>query len=956
MKSHICGRASRLLSLGLKTSAVALAVSMSTAGYAQDATAESDEAVAEDDGEIVVTGLRYGLATSINTKREELSIVEAVSAEDIGKLPDVSIAESIARLPGLTAQRVNGRAQVISIRGLAPDFSTTLLNGRQQASSGDNRAVEFDQYPSELLSSVVVYKTPDASISGMGLAGTADLRTVRPLEFGKRAIAVNLRGEVTSGSKLNSDVRNYGGRFSASYIDQNADGTFGWAFGFAHLDAPSQNRHYKAYNYETFCCGQQNRITPVAAQGSSFLTGQEIFAYSRLNKRDAAIGILEWEPSDRTHLTADLYYSTFKQRETMRGAQWFSNVWADNQTFANVTTGTVGGTSVGLTGTNAGVAPIIRNDYNTRKDNLFSAGVNGEFDMTDRLSFNADLSYSRNKRDESITETYAGFGCCVTAANQNNNRVFDTIGWDINGLLDGRFPTYSEGLNYADASRVSLGDRAPWGGWGHDGQTKQPHVKEEVYSIDLGFQYDLDGFFDAFDVGLNFTSRDKTKRVDEFDLMLKNGRMQSLVGSDFLVSPTSLSYAGFGEVLSVNLRDAMSQYYDLITFINNDTYDKAWGINEEVLTFRAKATINSGNLRGNIGVQVVNQRQESSGSAINQTQSPTQVVAVHKSKSYTDILPSLNLVYDLGGGHRLRFAAAKVLARPRMDEMRANFTPSFGNPCGGSPPCVPGQTVNPWSASGGNPELEPWRAKAVDLAYEWYLGKASYISIAGFYKDLDSYIYTQRQQFDFTGLPLPPTASNIPAGVIVSPIGQINQPANGKGGTIKGIEISAALEFGKLTSVLDGFGFVGSYSYTKSNLRPTASTNPTTIQATRIPGLSGTVYNLTGYFEKWGFQARASYRYRSAFKGEVTQLFAVRGLTEILADDQLDAQVGYTFQDGSSLAGLGVLLQVNNLTDSPYRTRLGVDGGGVRTSDGSFLPETYEKYGRQFLFGINYRF
>lgn len=952
MKTSESGRANRLLSLSLKASAVALAVSTSAAAYAQDA----NEAAVEEESEIIVTGLRYGLATSINTKREELSIVEAISAEDIGKLPDVSIAESIARLPGLTAQRVNGRAQVISIRGLAPDFSTTLLNGRQQASSGDNRAVEFDQYPSELLSSVVVYKTPDASISGMGLAGTADLRTVRPLEFGKRAFAVNLRGEVNSGGKLNSDVRNYGGRFSASYIDQNADGTLGWAIGYAHLDAPSQNRHYKAYNYETFCCGQENRITPSAARSSSFLTGQEIFAYSRLNKRDAAIGILEWQPSDRTHVTADLYYSTFKQRETMRGAQWFSNLWADNQAFANVTTQTVGGTSVGVTGSNTGVAPIIRNDYNTRTDDLFSAGLNGEFDMTDRLSFVADLSYSQNKRDESITETYAGFGCCATAANQNNNRVFDTIGWDISGLLDGQFPTYSEGLNYADAARVSLGDRAPWGGWGHDGQTKEPHVKEEIYSIDLGFRYDMDGFFDSFDAGVNFTSRDKTKRVNEYDLMLKNGRLQTLVGSDSLVSPTSLGFAGFGDVLSVDLRDAIPRYYDRITFINNDTYDKAWGINEEVLTFRAKATINSGNLRGNIGVQMVNQRQESSGSAINQTQSPTQVIAVHKSKSYTDILPSLNLVYDLGGGHRLRFAAAKVLARPRMDEMRANFTPGFGNPCGGSPPCAPGQTVNPWSASGGNPDLEPWRAKAVDLAYEWYLGKASYISIAGFYKDLDSYIYTQRQQFDFTGLPLPPTAANIPAGVIISPIGQINQPANGKGGSIKGIEISAALEFGKLASALDGFGFIGSYSYTKSNLRPTESTNPTTIQATRIPGLSGTVYNLTGYFEKWGFQARASYRYRSAFKGEVTQLFAVRGLTEILADDQLDAQVGYTFQEGSSLAGLGVLLQVNNLTDSPYRTRLGVDGGGARTTDGSFLPETYEKYGRQFLFGINYRF
>lgn len=969
MKLRESGRSNRLLNLGLKASAVAMAVAFSASAFAQDAEEPADEnAVVEDDGEIIVTGLRYGLATSLNTKREELSIVEAVSAEDIGKLPDVSIAESISRLPGLTTQRVNGRAQVISIRGMAPDFSTTLLNGRQQASSGDNRGVEFDQYPSELLSSVVVYKTPDASISGMGLSGTADMRTVRPLAYGKRAIALNLRGEMNSGGKLNADMRHYGGRFSASYIDQNEAGTLGWAVGVAYLDAPSQTRHYKAYAYEVF--GRPTLISPDSADNALFLNGQEIFATSRQNKRAAAIGVLEWQPNDVTHLTADMYYSKFKQREVTRGAQWFSNVWADSQQFTNVQASDVGGSLVALAGTNTGVAPQLRNDYNTRDDKLFSAGLNGEFNMTDQLAFIADLSYSSNKRDESITETYAGFGCCATNLTQNANRVFDNISWDITDMLSGGFPTYGNGLNYADASRVSLGDRAPWGGWGHDGQTKEPHVKEDVYAIDLGFEYETDGgFFEQFDVGVNFTKREKTKRVDEFDLMLKNGRLQSLVASDHLVDATSLGFAGFGDVLAVDLRTAVPAYFDKIVFINNDTFNKAWGIDEEVLTLRAKATINSGNLRGNIGVQVVNQRQQSSGSAINATLTPRVVTPVNVSAKYTDILPSLNLIYDLGGGHRIRLAAAKVMARPRMDEMRASFIPSFPRtPCTPTAqvptPCVVGvERTGLWSATGGNAKLEPWRAKAIDLAYEWYIDKTSYISIAGFYKDLDSYIYTQRQIFDFSGLPIPPSSiqtptnpNGLPAGVPVSPLGQIDQPANGKGGSIKGIEVSGALGFGKLTSMLDGFGVIGSYSYTKSNLHPSNSTNPTTVQATRIPGLSGNVYTLTGYYEKDGFQVRGAYRYRSAFKGEVTQLFATRGVTEILADKDVSAQIGYTFQEGSSLAGLGMLFQVNNLTDSAYRTRIGTDGGGTRTSDGSFLPETYEKYGRQFLFGINYRF
>jgi iron complex outermembrane receptor protein len=104
----------------------------------------------------------------MDLKKGSEMIVEAVSAEDIGKLPDLSITDSLARLPGLTAQRLNGRSQVISVRGLSPDFTTALLNGREQVTVGDNRGIEFDQYPSEMLSSVVVYKTPDASLIGQG--------------------------------------------------------------------------------------------------------------------------------------------------------------------------------------------------------------------------------------------------------------------------------------------------------------------------------------------------------------------------------------------------------------------------------------------------------------------------------------------------------------------------------------------------------------------------------------------------------------------------------------------------------------------------------------------------------------------------------------------------------------------------------------------------------------------
>ncbi|WP_292111694.1 TonB-dependent receptor [Brevundimonas sp.] len=935
-------------------SALALALAAPGVAVAQDPTGGQDEPVTEID-EVIVTGLRRGLADSISIKRNETSIVEAVSAEDIGKLPDVSIAESIARLPGLAAQRVNGRAQVISIRGLAPDFTTTLLNGRQQASSGDNRAVEFDQYPSELLSGVVIYKTPDAEISGMGLSGTADLRTVRPLEFGRRATAVNLRGETVEGSSLNDDVDNFGGRFSISYINQFADDTLGLALGYAHLNSPSQNRHYKAYGYEAFggvCeptpanpCSPES-VTPDSADDALILNGQELFATSRLNKRDAVIGILEWRPNDRLHSTLDLYYSKFDQEETMRGAQWFSNAWADSAYFTNVETEDRGGSLFARSGTLNGGVPIIRNDYNTREDELFSAGLNTEYEIDERTRFEADLSYSTNQRREQILETYAGYGL----GPQGGGRTLDTITFEVN---DDGYPTYSEGLNYADASQVSLGDRAPWGGWGHDGAIRFPDVEERIYSADLKFERDLSGIIHTVSAGVNLANRNKTKRVDDFDLFLKNGRQQVLVDAQYLVEPTSLDFAGFGEVLSVDLTRALDVYYDRAPILDANFFDKNWDIEEEVITWFARAEFEKGAVRGNFGLQIVQQSQESTGVIINGTEQgqPIVPISITDGEDYTDILPSLNMIYDLGGGHRIRFAASKTMARPRMDEMRANVTPGFNAlVCSGAQPCPPGATVNPWSASGGNPNLEPWRATAFDLAYEWYVDPTTYLSIAGFYKELDSYIYQQSGTFDFTGIPLPSGASQIPPGVTISPIGQITLPANGDGGTIQGIEISGALNFGTVWEPLDGFGVLGSVSFTESDLNPSPDGSPV-----RIPGLSGMVYNMTAYYERGGFQARISKRFREAFKGEVVQLFATRGQTEIMDDEQIDAQIGYTFEDGR-LEGLGVLFQVNNLTNSPYRTRLGIDGGGTTTADGSFLPETYEEYGRQFLFGVNYRF
>lgn len=909
-------------------SALAIAAFAPSAVHAQDGEATQADTSAPapqtDDTAIVVSGIRYSLANSIDLKKQNDSIVEAVSAEEIGKLPDVSIAESIARLPGLAAQRVAGRAQVVSIRGFSPDFSTVLLNGRQQASSGYNRAVEFDQYPSELLGSVVVYKTPDASVSGMGLAGTVDLRTLRPLEYGKRTIALNIRGQLDEDGGRNADFSKWGGRGSIAYIDQNASGTLGWEIGYAYLDASSHVDETKNWFYDNY-------------GGSTYLlSGQEALATNSRDQRHGVMATLEWEPSDAVHTTLDLYYSHFKQKSVRRGAEWFSDQWADNGTFSNTQTATIDGNEFGVAGHFENAAPIVYANSHRREDDLFSIGWNGEFKMDDSTRFTADVSYSSNKRDERDVEAYLGYG-----AGPFQTRTMD--GYDYTVPQDG-FPQFTGfGLNYADASKVALGDSAPWGGWGHDGLDKSPHVKEDLYSVDLGIEHDLGGFFRSFEVGVNYTARQKNKTVDELDLNLKNGREQVLLDPQYLIAPTSLDYAGSLSVVAYDVLGSLGQYYDTVQTIDAAHYDKSWKINEEILTGRAKLNIESGNLHGNIGVQIVQQWQRSSGLRIDTSVSPIAVSPTVVNDGYVDVLPSLNLSYELGGGHRLRLAAAEVMARPRMDDMRANMTPGFNaTVCAGSSSCSAGDVVHPWSASGGNPNLQPWRAKEVNVAWEWYGGKATYLSVNAFDVFLDNYIYTQVIPADFSGFPLPATSSAIPSNVIISPEGALTAPANGPGGWVRGVEVSGGLELGRLVSALDGFGLVGGASYSDYSLKPAAAA-----QVNVLPGFSKWVYNITGYFEKGGFQARASYRYRSAFQGEVVALWSNLGTPYILADRQLDAQIGYTFPDNSSLAGLGIQLQANNLLNSPYRTSYGVNG--------TQMQETYEQYGRQWLLGLSYK-
>lgn len=923
---HVGAQAPGRSALRLSSTAIGAALLFATAGQALAQQADTSQTV-------TVTGIRRGIESAISVKKNSDSIVEAISAEDLGKLPDTSIAESIARLPGLAAQRTSGRAQQISIRGMSPDFSTALLNGREQVSTGDSRSAEFDQYPSELLNAVLIYKTPDAGLVGQGLSGTVDMQTIRPLEVGKRAVAVNYRKtRLGVGTIAEGD----GSRFSLSYVDQFADRTLGVALGFARLDETGATTS----RTDNWGGGKYNTVANVGNDSCAVGTdagcvnvpynGFGLFADQTTQTRDGAMAVLQYKPNKNFSSVLDLFYSKFDQVKATKGFQmplndsWAGGTYDKPGSLSNVT---LNGNDV-TKGTFDNVRAVIRNDSESNKDKLTSVGWNNKLVAGNGWTLNGDLSHSKATRTGGILETTAGTPQAVLGTAQLDSVTFTNSA------------QFTPGLNYADRSIVKLTDVQGWGGGvgsPQAGYSKLPSVKDDLNAIRVSAKRDLaDGWLvTALEAGLNYTDREKTRSFVEGRLVINGG---DPLGSAAIPGTGTVNVGGIN-IATFDPMGALGSIYSVVPKLHPDIYNKDWRVNEKVTTVYAKGDIDRTMfglpMRGNVGLQVVHTDQSSvafnvdKGTCANDQNCPAG--SYKDGTTYDDVLPSLNLHFDLGNDQALRFALARVMARPTISDMRASFGFGVDN------------SLGVLKGDAGNPKLKPFRANALDVSYEKYYGNKAYFGVAGFYKELNTYILKQDVAVDFT--PFISPATPLPPGGKV--IGLINAPINGNGGNIQGIELSASLPLNLLTKVLDGFGVQASYADTSSSVNLPASSFATDGVATGkipLPGLSKRVAGLTFYYEKYGFSARVATRQRSDFVGEVADFAGDRRLTYVKAETITDLQLGYELQSGPA-KGLSVLFQANNVTDTPF----------VRYRDTPSNEIERVKYGKTYLFGLNYK-
>ncbi len=883
---------------------------------------------------VTVTGIRKGIEDAISAKKNNDSIVEVISAEDIGKLPDSSIAESLSRLPGVAAQRnkSTGKASNVSVRGMPPDFTGTLLNGREQASTGDSRGVEFDLYPAELTSKALVYKTPDGRLVGQGLAATIDLQTVRPLDFGKRMVAVNYKKQRTG---IDSGAgEGTGDRYSLAYIDQFADRTIGVAVGFVRFEETGAEQQKR----ESWGTAEDKYNGATVKVPGGFKADTE----TNNQKREGFAATLQYKPNKNFNSTLDFFTSkgssSLKKTGMEGGVGWGSAGGYDpvgtltNATIAN---------GVATSGTYDNWKAFVRNHLESSDDKLTNIGWNNKV-VVSQWTIDADISQSKAVRNSTRYETTAGL--------PGNAAKLDTItfsGFNGDNNLD---VIYKMGLNYADRNVAKLTDVGGWSGGPSSpqaGYVALPRVEDKIDAFRLSGKRDLAfGPITAAEFGVNFSDREKVRTTKEGRLVVKGGDpygVATVPGSGtMLAGTTGLS------VVSFDPTGSLGTIFDLAAKVDGDILNKDWRVKEKVITSYVKGDLDGEFMglayHGNIGLQMVNTDQSSTGFNVDRAACTGNTAAtcpgknVSDGSTYIDFLPSLNIGFDLGSDQVLRVAAAKQIARTNMGDQRASL--GFGVQVNDGVPMLRGD--------GGNPKLEPFRASALDVSYEKYFGTKGYVAFAGFYKKLDSYVLNVSQKFDFKPYVGPNTPLPLLGPNMGSTIGALTMPTNGEGGSIKGVELAVNVPFSMVTSWLDGFGASVNYSNTSSSVNlPTSgfSTQDVATKNIPMPGLSKQVTNLVLYYERNGFQVRVADRIRSDFLGEISDFQDTRKLTYIKGESIIDIQMGYEFQTGF-MKGLGFTGSISNVTNAEFQT--------YETDPN--IPKNRIKFGKTYFLGMNYKF
>ncbi|KOR44951.1 TonB-dependent receptor [Xanthomonas oryzae] len=866
------------------------------AGQEQQAPASTPSATTDLDT-ITVTGYRASLEKSQSVKRAANSIVDAISAEDIGKFPDTNAAESLAHVPGISVDRQFGEGEKVSINGTDPALNRVLLNG-QTIASGDwggnpsdtsGRTFNYTLLSPEIIGLMEVYKTPEARIDEGSIGGTVIVHTRKPLDLPKNTI----RGSV--GYNYNDRSKEGNPRGSALWSWKNDDETFGALISATHDKQDLARAGIEYFGYTT-----GDKIPPTATitgDGSNVATarvpaGISSAFFQQTRERNGLQGALQWKPDENNefNLTGIYIKGKYNNYSQARYVCPACNDDLKKVTRANVENGVVTSATVS-DNTQGGVndQPYAQMDTNYRESTVTTKSLNLRHDWSgEKWVFTTqigDTEATGGKNPEYLMKYLMQDGGYNYAFDGRNTAV----NYDNGGAANWALPGNAAGL---PAGSTANGVMQAGGIYYQKSKDQEKYFQWDA-SRDLAL-----GPFNKLQFGYKYINHDNG--VDA-----RGNRINT-------TDPVSLTQFNPGSTPS-SLYDGLGASGDLTTWPTADLgavrryllsqpqgpYNTDFGGSFDVkeITQNAYTQLNfeSGQWRGNVGVRLLDTTDKSEyWQSPDNGQSYSRVAETHE---YRKALPSFNIAYDVTDDAVLRFSVAKVMARPRYADLAGSFTVNSGN--------------GNLTASGGNPDLKPYESTNYDLAAEWYFAPSSMLSGEVFYRDISSYIVST------TVAEQRPATSLNPAGLY-----QVTTPTNASDAKVKGASINYQQTFGL------GFGLQANYTFAKSD----ASTG------LNLPYLSRDTYNVIPYWEHGDWTVRVNYSYRSKYFTQLGRL-----ASEDFADSykQLDLTASYQITDY-----MGVTFGATNLLDSTYKLYSG-------TRD---TPTAFYKNGRGYQAQLNFKF
>lgn len=851
-----------------------------TQGEAEAAPPVAQPATTDD---IVVMGFRQSLTNALAIKRQETGVVDAITAEDIGKFPDSNLAESMQRLPGVAITRGDGgEGRTISVRGLGAQFTRVRLNGMEGASSTgssdirsgyvSSRSFDFSTFASELFSSLSVRKTSSADVEEGSLGATVDLQTPRPLDL-KEDFTLSASAQGTYDDLRERVSPRFTGLISKTFLD----GTLGISGSIAYTRRYTREEGYSAIDIlqgslNRFCspvgyspqspaestrngtdaanCSTGNpRLPDTSTNAANYALVDNANTFiprsPRLIRSDqdysrlGATLTLEAQPSDHTRVALDGLFSRY---DVTRSDQTITAISFSRNASQHGSAET-------------SVLDAVRADDGTLTYGLFN-GVDVTNDLTltkftttfGQINLSASHDFGGVKLDGYV-------GMSRTIVDRPTRTQIGIFANNVNGFSydfrdGGHIPDLDWGFDVTNPANYVFAP--PLSDNTTQGTLALTRGRDETNNTTA----ELNASWDILE-GVKLRAGGQY-RQSEYETLSRSRVTQNL--APLLPAGTTMAdltspLTGFGKSLPVSVTSGWAAP-------DYDKFDSVLGFSSEsgIYAFQTttdgslEETIKSAygmvefdtdalpvRLRGNVGVRYVHTDQVGQGSLAG--------TPLRLSRSYEDWLPSATLVADLTDNLILRAAAAKVMTRPELSDL------------------LPGSVsiaLNTRTVSSGNFLLEPIRAKTADVSLEYYIGRSGIISVGAFYKDIDTFIQTLQRNIPFgeTGLPLSLLAgSDNDANTIFTVSNKTNTP----GGPLKGIELNAQLGLDFLPGILSNFGVLANYTYVDSKITYCTNTTCTTTVRNDLVNLSKNAFNGTIYYEDSKFSIRASGSFRDKF-------------------------------------------------------------------------------------------